>query len=172
MTRYQIKQQPTKCGMTEVKRRIFKKVETNKKIWYIPIQDNVADDLHVFIKGTGKLDYFEGYGGAIIDFLLEDGTIDKVKGPWHSNPDSLLQDTGIDVRDKTITIGAIGRSRVFDDDNEFIEDILHEDKDWVLGSFRRIKNMAQQFADELGIKIWYYSQSSGGFTTGWADPTK
>lgn len=174
MTRYEIKQQPVKSGFYEVSKRTFKKVETDKKIWYIPIQENVADDLHVFIKGDGKFGSFEGYGGATLDFLLEDGTIDKVKGPWHSNPDSLLADTGIDVRDKTLTIGAIGKYRTYEDEGNkyYLEDVLYEDTDWVVGNYYRIKNMAQDFANELGIKIWYHSQTSGGASIAWVDPEK
>jgi len=171
MTRYEIKQQPTRFGMDEVNRRVFKKVETKTKIWYIPIQDNAADDLHVLIKNENPNSGFKGYGGATLSFALEDGTVDMVKGPWHSNSDSLLADTGIDLKNKTLTIGAIGKDRIFEDRRTFLEDILHEDTDWVLGSFNRIKDMAQKFADDLGIKVWYYSQSTGGSSTCWLDPT-
>jgi len=171
MTRYEVKHQPTRFGRDEVKKRVYRKVETEAKIWYIPIQDNAADDLHVFIKNKGgKIGSFEGYGGATLNFLLEDGTTDAVKGPWHSNSLSLFNDTGIDLRNNTITIGAIGKDRTFEGNTTFLEDVLYEDTDWVLGSFNRIKDMAQEFADKLGIKVWYYSQSTGGSSTCWLDP--
>ena len=172
MKRYEIKHQPTLFGRDEVKKRTFKKVETDKKIWYIPVQDNAADDLHVQIKGEGsQLGSFQGYGGATLEFLLEDGTIDKVKGPWHSNSISLLADTGIDLTKRTMTIGAIGKDRTFEGNTTFLEDVLYEDTDWVVGDFNRIKEMAQEFADDLGIKVWYYSQTNGGSSTCWLDPT-
>ena len=172
MKNYEIKRQPMKSGMAEVEIRKFKKVETHTKIWYIPIQDNPADELHVFIKKENPNSCFKGYGGATLKFLLEDGIVDEVKGPWHSNADSLFSDTGIDLRDKYKTIGAIGKGRAYEDGKSYITDVLHEDTDWVVGSFDRLEEMAQKFADELGIEISYYSQSSGGSRTSWAMPKK
>jgi len=172
ITRYEIKHQSLKSDMKEFYPKLYRKVETISKIWYIPIQDNAADDIHVFIKGDGgKIGRFQGYGGATLNFSLEDGTIDRVKAPWHSNSIALYNDTGIDLRDKTLTIGAIGKDRVYEGQIGYLEDLLYEDKDWVLGSFDRIRDMAQKFADDLGIKVWYYSQSTGGSSTCWLYPT-
>lgn len=170
MERYKVEHQPMRFGKDEVKKRVFKKVETHSKVWYIPIQDNAADDIHVCIKNENKIGGFRGYGGATLQFLMEDGTVDDVNGPWHSNSDSLYRDTGIDLRDKTATFGVIGKGKTYEGNYTYIEDVVHKDDDWTLGSFYRIENLAQTFADNIGQRTYFYSQSTGGSHIGWKDP--
>ena len=172
MERYEIKHQPMKNGVDEARKRVYKKIETEHKIWYIACQENAGDDLYVFIKNENPTNSFKGFGGGTLYFELEDGVIDAVKGPWHSNCRSLLEDTGIDLTQTALTFGVIGKERNFGEKYEtYIDDLLYKDDDWTIGDFNRIKNKAQKFADELNIKVWYYSQSQGGSTTAWLDPT-
>jgi hypothetical protein len=173
MEKYKVKHEEVRFGRDEVNKRTFKKVETDAKIWYIPIQENPADDLHVFIKTENtQLGGFRGYGGATLNFLLEDDTIDAVQGPWHSNPDSLLADTGIDLKDKSLTFGVIARERIYEGNDTILNDVLYKDAEWVVGKYTRIKELAQTFANVYEDKIYYYTQSTGGSTLGWMDPEK
>lgn len=161
-----------KSGMHEAETKKFKKIETERKVWYVSAQDNSADNVYVSIKGEKPDGCFRGFGGATLKFALEDGTVDEVTGPWHSNTEALFNDTGLDIRDRHMTFGAVGKDRVYDDDHKrcFLSDVMFEDDDWVIGSFHRIKDIAQKLADESGERVWYYSQSQGGSTTSWLDP--
>lgn len=172
MEEFEIKHQPMTCGQEELSVRTYKKIIKGKRgTWYVAIQDNPADNVYFASKEGGKSD---GFGGATLTFKLEDGTEDKVQGPWHSNPDALFSDTGYDVRDKCLTFGVIGKDVRFDryPYKDFIVDVLYKDEDFTIGAFNRIKDKAQELANELGVKIVYYQQSQGGSTRSWCYPEK
>ena len=56
----------------------------DKKVTYyigqIPVKGLRIPDLQIHSKVQGDDD---GYGGSVLEFLMDDGTIEKVKGPYH-----------------------------------------------------------------------------------------
>lgn len=109
---------------------------------------------------------FRGFGGRTLTLNLDDGTTVEETGPWSSNPDALFSDTGYDVRNKVLSIGVISKkmentgaySRV-------MMDVVYHDEHPVPGHFKRIEELAQDFADRLGQPMYYYSETYGGSTT-------
>lgn len=171
MIRYKIKDESCRLFNYDNSDNVYKKIETKSNVWYVSLASNAGDDIYVYVKNEDPDSYFKGYGGATLMFKLEDGTIDAVKGPWHSNSGALLSDTGYDVTNKFYTFGVIGKGRAFDDDHvAYIDDVIYKDETWTIGGFNRISEMAQKMADQLNVKVWYYVQSIGGSTTAWKDP--
>jgi len=170
MEEFKIGKAPMISGQGEIQKRIFKKIEGKKGIWYIAKQKNPADNIYVTSKN--KDGYSDGFAGATLSFELEDGTIDKVQGPWHSNSASLFNDTGYDIINKHLTFGVIAKNFKRDKDNPYgiITDIIYKDDDWVVGPFNRIKQKAQEIANELGERVIYYQKSQGGSIRSWCDP--
>jgi len=158
------------CGSAEVEERIFKKIQGKRGVWYVAIQDNPADNVY-FTKNDGK--YSEGFAGRVLPFLLEDGTIDQIQGPWHSNSDSLYEDTGYDVRNKYLTQGIIAKRRKYDYFNgDRYTGVLHYDEEAVLGDYDRIENLAQEYANKLGVKVYYAVKTAGGGSSHMKEPQK
>ncbi len=73
----------------------FKLIKDGKHTWIVPLNN---DSEKIFIDTLDG----EGFGGRTLEFTLEDGTKHKVKGPWHSNTNSLFERTGIDLRSKNV----------------------------------------------------------------------
>jgi hypothetical protein len=48
--------------------------------------------------------------------------------------------------------------------------ILHKDAAAVIGSFHRIRWLAQRYANDLGRRAYYAEISDGGGSAGWAEP--
>lgn len=166
---------PMISGQAELEDRIYKKVEGKRGFWYIAIQENAGDNVYFAAKNSDPNAYFQGFGGATLTFKLEDGTEEKVKGPWHSNSGSLFDDTGYDVRDKYLTQGIIAKNREFSEDirhGDIYTNVLHYDETAKLGKFNRIEEMAQQFANELNCEIYYAMKSSGGGSSATKLPEK
>lgn len=143
------------------------RIATGKKyeIWlYTP--DNASNTF--CSGGPGS----RGFGGSTVRFKLFNGLghID-LKGPWHSNTDSLLRDTGIDIRDKFRKWGCIGTGRDFDQNTNAnrITDLIWFDADITIGTFDRIEEYAQKLADERNQTLYYYEESEGG--SSWAIAT-
>jgi hypothetical protein len=145
--------------------KIYKKIETKSgHTWYIPVNTKYqVENIHV----ANNLNR-NGYGGSTLHFMLEDGTKEPVKGPWHSNADSLFKDTGIDLRNTYLTWGIIGRNFGKDYANPTIEDVLYIDKQWCQGSFYRIEYLANKMAKQLNKNLVFFSQSCGGSVSGHA----
>lgn len=161
-----IKPLPVKSGQGELSKRTYQKVKGKRFTWYIPIQDNPADNIYIITSDQ------EGFGGAEMKFPFPDGSYDLVKGPWHSNSAALLSDTGIDLSDKCLTFGVLskGVGRASNSYDGVMTDVVYKDEDWVIGPFDRITKMAKEFANRMGIRIYYYSQSSGGSMRHFFDP--
>ena len=151
---------PMKSGIGEQSIRTYKKIVGKSGTWLISIQDNEADNIY-FASNSGKRS--DGFGGATLEFVLENGQIEEVQGPWHSNSDSLYSDTGYDVRDKHLTRGIIAKDikRGPNWEDEYI-DVLHYDEVPVIGKYKRIEDLAQELANEHNCRVYYAMKSSGG----------
>lgn len=149
---------------------IFEKVKGKSgRYWYIPTDDFVrASRVHVEAHPSELAEGyngFKGYAGSTLSFKLCDGTIEKVKAPWHSNTSALFVDTGIDLSDQHYTIGVLSKNIERPKENPFnliFKDVLYYDKEPVKGKFTRVENMAQEFANTLKHRVEYYSISEGG----------
>jgi hypothetical protein len=162
--------QRMKCGQAEQSACKYKKIIGKTGVWYIAIQPNEGDNIY-FARNNKK--YSDGFAGSTLDFELEDGSIDHVQGPWHSNSRSLLADTGYDTTHKHITRGIIAL------DAEPIpgkymstrhEDVLYYDEEPVVGDFERITILARDFANKLGKSVYAAQISNGGGSAEWIKP--
>ena len=171
-TEFLTSRQPMKSGAYEASKFVYRKVEADRgeEIWLIPTNSPApGEQVHVHYPKKKS----EGYGGATLTFLLEDGTEYKAQGPWHSNTDHLFQSTGIDLRNQHRTYGCVALRR--EHTNQFMEDrftgLLHCDSDWVVGDFNRLRQLGIQFATKLNHPVFVYSQSQGGSSSGMEYPT-
>lgn len=113
----------------------------------------------------------QGYGGGILDFPLEDGTVYSVKGPWHSNSEALYEDTGVDLRDTHRTYGCVALEVRYDQTgNGIFTKLIHVDREPVVGSYDRINDIAQMEANRRNHPIAMCLISSGGGQMGWEYP--
>lgn len=166
-------------GMAEAAKHIYRKVAcTNgrKGWWLYPVNSETPGE-NVYYDPLDPSS--QGFAGSTLSFTLEDGTIHKAKGPWHSNTDALFSDTGVDLRDTHRTWGVVAKRRValprrpgtaYGDEYRF-EEVLHGDGDGgVIGAFSRLHDLARKYAQELGVPVAYYAGSRGGSSCGWEMP--
>lgn len=132
------------------------------RIWLVSTERDCASN--IYVQGGPKSD---GFGGAMLEFILANG-VDKIKlkGPWHSNADSFLSDTGIDVRNRHLTFGVIGKGRDWKDGRSIIKDLVYFDTEPTLGTFNRISNKAEKMAKVMNQQLYVYSESKGGSSCG------
>ena len=137
--------------------------------WLVSTSDDRASNVYVE-GGPGS----QGFGGAELVFTLRDGSAVTLKGPWHSNSDSLFRDTGVDVRNEHYTFGVIGTGREYRNTggSATITGVIHADKGPTKGQFSRINDLAQQMADERQQTLFYYQESKGGSSCGPVDPRR
>jgi hypothetical protein len=82
------------CGQQEVQSTVYRRVQGRQYTWYVPVNDHAAEGIHLDVGDNGT-----GYGGKVIEFLLESGEVAQVKGPWRMRDgESLWSDAGLDVR--------------------------------------------------------------------------
>jgi len=143
------------CGSAEAESRRY---HLYNGVWLVADQENAADN--IYLAGNGR-----GFGGRKITFTLVSGDKITFQGPWLSNANHLFLETGIDVRDKYKTLGAIAK----DLDGDALEDIVYQDKQPMIGSFNRIPDAAQLLANQLKIKLYYHVESSIGSRTSWVN---
>lgn len=126
---------------------------------------NPADEIHVDHHDPQS----RGYGGSVLKFELEDGTIDEVKGPWHGGYNS-EEVTGVRVSDLHYSHVTIG----FKAGEGFMEvepsSIVYQDPGWVLGPYMRGARIAQQLADLWDTTLYCVSHSYGGASAGYHNP--
>lgn len=153
---------PMVSAIGDVSKRKFKKIVGKSGIiWLIGIQTNPADNIYMYNpKGNNS----RGFAGRTLEFLLEDGSVEKAQGPWHSNSESLLKDTGIDIRDLHLTRVVLGTGGVeYQGGHSFkVKDVVYQEDDYQLGSYDRDKELAQEYADKLNKDIHGWVQSMGG----------
>lgn len=69
-----------------------KKIDFEGNIWYIPTSGD-SNAIYVSVEKDKA-----GFGGQVLSFVLDNGTVDRVKGPWNSNADALFEYTKVDLR--------------------------------------------------------------------------
>lgn len=159
---YAIKNQSMTCGSYEAEQRRYKKaIGKSGRTWLYAIQGNPADN--IYVSGGESSD---GFGGRTLSFTLEDGTIEKLSGPWHANSDALYGDTGVDLRNKHLTFVIVSRGRKGIQTEQGYTtkmiDVLYKDKQAIVGEFDRGKKLAQSIANKLKQTVYCYTQSQGG----------
>jgi hypothetical protein len=149
----------------------------NGRIYYVPVSvnagdfgatevyNNPGDGVHVDTLDPKS----QGYGGSKLTFKLTDGTVEVVKGPWHTHSSSLLKETGLKITDLHYTYVIIAK----DSGKGFMKpghDIVYADPEWVLGPFMRGERLAQQLADLHDIPLFRVTESMGGASSKWHNP--
>jgi hypothetical protein len=156
------------CASAEAEERRYK-LYTGKsgRRWLVAIQPNEADN--VYVEGGPNSN---GFAGRTLDFTLENGEVISLKGPWHTNADSLFEDTGVDIRDKHLTFTVIGLDRTHTDRGyrTIINDVIYKDKESTIGEYYRGTKIAMQLAKELNKPVMCYSKSEGGSSCGFVYP--
>lgn len=170
------------CAQAEVQKRLFRKFKGTDRDWYVGLIPNTIelDPNHVYCTDPQQpvpSDFrgFQGFGGATLTFDFEDGTADRVKGPWHSNTEALLHQTGVDLTKCIITWGCIGTGRENGGSGytTIITDLLYFDPSPLPGEFSRIEKLAKKMSEAQGKRpLVYYSQSYGGTSCGWVNYKK
>lgn len=148
------------CGQYEAQERAYEKLECQRGVWLIAQQPNSADNVYF---DNPRDTTSDGFGGATLSFKLTDGSVYKAKGPWHSNSESLLRDTGRDLRDTHLTFVVIGKDRRYDRPNAVITDVVYKDEIPTLGRFDRYKEI---IAGLPKGRYAYYTKTSGGSSHG------
>lgn len=158
---YVIDKSKTVSGFSEARSKIFKKikVKNSDKTYLVAVQPNEADNIYVGYPYDTKS---QGFGGAWIEFKIEDGLTIKLQGPWHTNADDLFKETGYDIRDKYLTFVVISKDSKLIDYNDVMIDVLYIDDKPQIGHFYRGREIAEKLSKELGIKVWLYSKSHSG----------
>lgn len=152
------KELPTISAIGEAAKYVYKKIEKCGDTWLIPLNSHPADGIHLD-KHDPKS---EGYGGSYLDFILEDGSTHRAKGPWHSNSRSLYECTGYDIRDKHLTFVVLSRKMEYDSKSYFspiMKDVVYIDEAPTVGRFERYKELAKQYPQ---AKYFYYRSGGGG----------
>lgn len=125
------------------------------KIWLVADTPNAGD--HIYTE-NGR-----GFYGDVVRFpLAADGEV-ALKGPWHSSPSDLYDDTGIDLRAKCLTFFVVATEREYDQRiMEYIySGILHRDTDWQIGRRGHGWDVAQEHANRLGAAVHLFGAFSG-----------
>jgi hypothetical protein len=166
----------TICGQAEVNRRLYRKFKGTDRDWYVGLIPNTIelDPNHIYCADPQQPKHsgMQGFGGATLTFDFEDGTSDSVKGPWHSNTDALLSQTGVDLTKCIITWGCIGTGRESSGSGytTIITNLMHFDPFPLPGEFSRIEKLARQLSKAQDDRpLVYYSQSYGGSSCGWVN---
>jgi len=137
------------------------------KLWLVACNiPNSAD--HVYVQGNANSN---GFGGAKLEFDIGHEDSISLKGAWKTGAENLYKDTGIDIRDLylgTIVVGrSIERPKPY---TTVVKDVVFQETG--LGSFpwHRAKEKAQELANELGEKLYYYGESEGGASSHFVEP--
>lgn len=180
---FEVKYNPEmKCAQSEAEQKKYRQYKGKSgNTWLVAEQPNSADD--IYVTNDHKNSGGEGFGGSTLSMPLINGKSKTshfmLHGGWKSNSDSFFEDTGIDIRGKHRTFGAVGTGLEWKNCNcvvnpifqhEFITGIKHIDMKAKIGKFNRIELIAQNFANRLKKPVVYYSQSEGGSVRGWANP--
>lgn len=158
---------PVQIAAAEVqKHRYYSVVGSSGCKFYIPHEeDNPADN----ILCTEFADWDKpgnGFSGRTLTLAMHDGTTEDLKGGWHSNAEGLLQETGIDIRDKHKTFAIVAHRR----DAENFYDVLYVDEKPVIGNFTRGEEIASELAKKLGTPLVCFSRSHAGAVIGMVYP--
>ena len=167
------------CGSAEAEKRQYKKLKGKSgRTWLVANQKDPASNIYVSahpMELVPGYKGFMGFGGRTLSFMLEDGSVEELRGPWHANADSLFADTGYDIRDKHLTFGVIGLNREYRNGcygGVTITGVIYKDDDWVVGKFNRIMKLAQELANSRNERLCYFQKSAEGSCCCFVNPKK
>lgn len=144
------------------KRKYIPIVSDEGNLWLVADQPNMGDNVY-FCSFSPKS---QGFGGATLHFDLVDGGSIELQGPWHGNTDSLLHDTGIDIRDTHLTFVVVSKDRKHEGWQCTMTDVLYMDDEPKVGLFDRGTTIAQEIANRFGSPVMCYRESQGGSSNG------
>lgn len=155
------------CGLSDVNVVKYKMEKDNGGgVWLFGDCPDFAD--HTYHGYTDRQQ--NGFAGRHITFDLSDGGSVTLKGPFKCRPPKHMDA-------KVMTRGVIGTSISRHPDLQdyfgnltIYHGVLHLDRDWILGEFNRIENLAQEIANERNKEIWYRCESRGGSHSGAKQP--
>ncbi len=123
--------------------------------WFYPCDVPNAGD-HILVTDSDDWSKCgEGFGGSTLRIRTTnpDFLVFELRGGWHSNGDSLLKDTGVDLTHKHYTHGRI---------SELDGTLVWEDFGWVLGEFDRVQKTCREIVQKSGVPLLCEVQSMGG----------
>lgn len=149
----------------EGKHTFIKLTGKSGKTWLVADAPNGGDE--VYVQGDPSDGHFKGFGGATLHFPLVDGSKLSLAGPWKSNSQALLDDTGYDATQKHSTFVVVFKKREYDKNHRLIaRGVLYKDADWTVGAFDRGEHIALSIARDVGHTVYLYKQSQGGSSCG------
>lgn len=108
----------------------------------------------------------QGMGGSTCRFHLEDGTHYDSIGPWMTNANDLFRETGVDLRNKHASRLILARKTEYPKgqycDRPDMIDVVHFEEEFIEGPFDRANILAQEIANKMGEKLFYFIETSGG----------
>lgn len=138
--------------------------------WLVADQDNAGDNIYVTAhKDPNKRG--EGFGGSTLELELVDGGTFKLHGGWHSNPHSLLDDTGIDHTQHYRTFVVLANEKdVYDPSGKgrysgqyrYTQIVYIDPEGGMIGAHDRYKELEKQFPEAK----FFYMESTGGSASG------
>lgn len=154
---------------SDMKFRVYQGIKS--RTWYVGECENPAD--HIFVGGDKDS---QGFEGRTLKFKDVDDTIHEVQGPRRSNSAALLAYTGIDVTEMYLTFGVIGFDVEYGTGGGMhpvtIKDVQYKDEHWTLGFFDRVRDIAQQIANEKNRVVYCFNKSKSGSSCGPVKPEK
>lgn len=138
--------------------------------WIFPASGKFrAADIHC---RSNKKDHNDGYYGSTLEWKLEDGSTCSLQGPWHSGPDALYEDAGIDLRQCHQTWCAVGRGvRFLRGGHLELIDPIYVDEEVQESAFDRGDKLGERLANKRREPLYVVRESSGGGCYGWMRPT-
>lgn len=160
---------PITVASAELEKFVYRSVVGKSGIkWYVPTNessDHPGDN--VYCTQTENWDeQGTGFSGRTLPMRMEDGTVEHLKGGWHSNAEAFYQDTGEDLRDQHKTYVVVAKRR----DAEYLYDVVYADEAPQVSGFRRGEELAKKYAEQLGHPVVSFSRSAGGAVIGQVYP--
>jgi len=128
------------------------------RTWLVANTQDAGDHIYVTAHADPNI-VGDGFGGGTLPLKLVDGRTFNLKGGWHSNPNGLLQDTGVDVMKNHITFVVLAKS--LDMREQVLSDVVYKDDKPQVGLFERWKELAKEHPEAN----YYFYESAGG--AGW-----
>ena len=160
---------PITIASEELSRYRFRSIVGSSGVkWYVPTDDSSdhpGDNLYC----TQSANWDEsgsGFSGRTLDMRMGDGTVERLKGGWHSNAEAFYQDTGEDLRDKHKTYVVIAKRR----DAEYLYEVVYADSEPQVSGFRRGEELAKEYATKLNQPVVSFSRSAAGAVIGQVYP--
>ena len=90
-----------------------------------------ADPRSVWVEGNG-----EGAGGRTLAYEMMDGSVEELQGPWNTNPQELLEQTGVDLTANFFSYGFVIRKEDLEAFKKGKDvEVINETEGWITGGF-------------------------------------